>query len=201
MPIIEPVQREAVDEKYHDLVFDGSPKHDQSRDVSSSTMVGMFGHSPEAFLRLTRWILYLRWKSAFEPRLRQMAILAVSRELRSRYTFIHHVRMGIEKFGCSEADVLFAAGQGEPRPGSIDALIVEASVLMARRQRVPVELGRKLADALGAEHFVDFLNNVGAYCHICTVLDVLRATEIEDYPGMAAYREKYEALVPLPEGE
>lgn len=171
--LLPPVKREDVDERYHKLIFDGALKHEDGKDASQRKMMQAWGHSPEPLLHVGRLGLYLRWHSKLDPRLRQMAMLATMQAMQCDYATIHHCRMSMDLFNCSEDDVRFALGQGDARPGTVEEKVVTLAKLSATTGNAPKWLVGELHKALGHQNFLDLAHSIGIYQHICTVLNLV----------------------------
>ncbi|UZW58284.1 carboxymuconolactone decarboxylase family protein (plasmid) [Sphingobium sp. JS3065] len=181
--LIPMVTRDQVEEKYHKLVFDGELKHEENRDASSSKLIGVFGHSPAPLLHMGRLGLYLRWKSQLDPRLRQLAMVATMKALQCDYATIQHCRMSMVHFGCTEGDVRYALGDGEPRPGTLDEKVVMLANVAATTGNAPKWLVKELHAVLGHRDFLDLAHSIGIYQHFCTVLNLvdIGPPETHDY--------------------
>ena len=138
---------------------------------------------------------YIRHQSTLDPRLREMAILQVGWLTRSEYEYTHHVRLGMEKFGVSEADIRAIATESEG--GDSGLPVLERNVLSAARAMVtdlaiPDAEFAVLREALNAEHLVDLVLTIAFYC---AVVRVLASLEIDNEPHYRAVLDRF----PLPE--
>ena len=193
MTLIPLVERDQVAEEYHQLIFDGEIQHEAPGIKGSNMkMMRMWGHSPKPLLHFGRLGLYLRWKSPLDRRLRQLAIMAVCDAAGCEYAKLHHARMSISQFGCTDDDVYFALGIGE-RPGTIDERVVTVARSAATHFSAPEDVVTTLAEELGHQQFLDLLHAIGLYMYDAVVMNITRIGDVEDLPGMKETKEKFGA--------
>lgn len=151
-------------------------------------------HSPGATRAFGTLGGYIRHKSTLDPRLREMAILQVGYLARSEYEYTHHVRLGTEQFGVSEADIRAIAGETEGRDSGLPELeraILAAARAMVTDLAIPDAEFAVLEGALSREHLVDLVVAIAFYCAVVRVLATL---EIDNEPR---YKEVLKTF-PLP---
>lgn len=142
-------------------------------------------HSPgglEAFAELGEWI---RYRSLIDPRLRELAILAVGASARCRYEFSHHVKIGRD-FGLSDADVSGVLAEVEGRGGGlgeVETLVVAAAVECTTTGALGEQTVTALARHLDDERLVELVLILAHYAGVIRVLESLEIDVEEDYAG------------------
>ncbi len=137
---------------------------------------------------------YIRNDSTLDSRLREMAILQVGYLTESEYEYTHHVRLGIEQFGVSEADIHAITTETEGRDSKLpelDRTVLRAARAMVSDLAIPDAEFAVLQEALSAEHLVDLVLAIAFYCAVVRVLATL---EIDNEPEYKTILEKF----PLP---
>jgi alkylhydroperoxidase family enzyme len=137
---------------------------------------------------------YIRHHSTLDPRLREMAIIQVGYMTKSEYEYTHHVRLGTEQFGVSEADIHGITAETEGRDSGLPELertILRSARAMVTDLKIPDAEFAFLEDAFSNEHLVDLVLSIAFYCAVVRVLATL---EIDNEPHYKEALEKF----PLP---
>lgn len=137
---------------------------------------------------------WMRFDASFDPRLREMAILQVGYVTRSAYEWSHHVRLGMDDFGVSEADIDAIIDESEGRPTGLPPL--DRAVLRFAREMTTDLVGSREAfdvirDAVGEEQITELVVIIGFYNLVARYLLTM---EIDVEPEYQAYLERF----PLP---
>jgi len=143
-----------------------------------------------AFHGVGKWI---RYGSAIEPRLRELAILQVGYLSRSPYEWSHHVKIGFD-FGVSEADVRGLMAQSEGRPNELAPLartVLKGAREMTEGGEMLAATFGELETALGRQQVVELVIVIAFYC---AVVRVLASLAIDVEPEYLPYLERF----PLP---
>ncbi|MEM7094571.1 MAG: carboxymuconolactone decarboxylase family protein [Actinomycetota bacterium] len=167
-------------EKHHDLL---------DRDINlAKAMV----NSPSGYRAFGRQGGWIRFRSKFDPRLREMAILQVGWVARVAYEWSHHVKLGRE-FGVSDDDIRAIDDDGTAAAGhpELDQLVLRA----AREMTNGVAMTDQTWNAL-SEHFDDELMTeltmIIAYYN--AIVRVLETIQIDVEPDYQPYLDEF----PLP---
>ncbi|EDP66772.1 hypothetical protein BAL199_16963 [alpha proteobacterium BAL199] len=137
---------------------------------------------------------YIRYGSALDPRLRELAIIQVGYLTRSPYEYSHHAKLGIEQFGVTPEDIEAITRETDHGDGGFPEL--ETAVLKAAREMV-TDLAVSdatfaiLERSLRRDAMVDLIVTIGFYCGVVRVLASLQIDVEDDY---APYLERF----PLP---
>lgn len=150
-------------------------------------------HSPEAARRYSGLARHLRFDSALNPRIREMAMLQVIYLARSAYAYSHHLRLAREA-GVSDADVAAIAVESDGGDSGLPEF--ERTVLRAARE---LAAGTRLSDTtwgglragLGEADLLDLLMAITFYTGAVRLLGAL---EIDVEPDFLAELERH----PLP---
>jgi 4-carboxymuconolactone decarboxylase len=128
--------------------------------------------SPEFMNRLQRTGEYLRFNSAFEPRLSELAILITARAWSQNFEWHHH-RPIAEKAGL-RASVIEALAEGRrPEAMAIDeATLYDFLDELVRTRNVSEPTYRRAANMFGEKGVIDLLGIHGYYSLLAMVLNV-----------------------------
>ena len=151
----------------------------------------MLAHSPagtRAFRHTGAWI---RHKSRFDTRLREMAILRIGVLTRTDYEYSHHIELG-RHFGMSDDDIrAVIAGPEAGELPELERLILTAADEATEGLSISPETFDALRRHLDAELLVELTIIVSYYN---AVVRMLRSLEIDIEPGYERYLEEF----PLP---
>ena len=152
-------------------------------------------HSPGAARALSGLGSFIRYRSTLDPRLREMAILQVGYLTRSEYEYTHHVRLGTEQFGVSEADIRAITLESEGGDSGLpetDRAVLAAARAMVSDLAVPDDTFAVLENSLSPEHLVDLVVTIAFYCGVVRILATL---QIDNEPHYKAVLDRF----PLPD--
>ena len=176
--------------------LDASDLREEDRDLLARplTLNRALVHSIPTSRHFWAMANWMRFDASFDPRLREMAILQVGYVTRSAYEWSHHVRLGMDDFGVSEADIHAIIDESEGRPTSLPAL--ERAVLRFAREMTTDLVGSQEAfdvirDAVGEEQITELVVIIGFYNLVARYLLTM---EIDVEPEYQAYLERF----PLP---
>lgn len=144
-------------------------------------------NSPGALRSLRVIGRWTRWHSSIDPRLRELAILAVGDLAGSRYEYAHHVRLALE-FGATERDIAGVSSllRGGPAELSeLDREVVYSAQELTTAGSLKEQSWNYLETALGREPAVDLIVII---CHYNSVVRLLAALNIDVEP-------EYESIV------
>lgn len=128
--------------------------------------------SPEFMARLQRTGEYLRFNSAFEPRLSELAILITARFWTQNFEWIHH-RPIAEKAGLSAALIDALAEGRRPAPMAMDeAVIYDFLDELCRTRNVSDATYKRAAVMFGEKGVIDLIGIHGYYSLLAMVLNV-----------------------------
>lgn len=140
-------------------------------------------NSPDATRSFLGLGYYIRFRSRFDPRLREMAILQVGYVAKSPYEYSHHIKIGRE-FGVTDSDI--HAIEAETR-GEVTALPpLEKAVLRAAREltarpELPESTFAELRKGFDNEQLVDLLLTISFYAAVVRLLAALQIDVEDDY--------------------
>jgi alkylhydroperoxidase family enzyme len=140
-------------------------------------------HSPEGARSWSTLGRFIRFKSKFDPRLREMVILQIGYMARSTYEFSHHVKIG-KDFGVSEDDIRAIIDETEGRVTSLsklELLVLRAAREMTRDLSVSDETFSGLTEFLDNELIVELVMIISFYNAVIRVLATLRIDVEEEY--------------------
>ena len=104
---------------------------------------------------------YIRFKSKFDPRLRELAILQVGWMEKSEYEFTHHVKIGKE-FGVTDDDIAALMAETEGKPSKLEPLakaILRGAREMVRELAMSDATFAEIKKELSDEHMVDLVRH------------------------------------------
>ena len=144
--------------------------------------------SPDAMARAAAMGDYLRFGSAFPPRLSEFVILIVARALSQQYEWSLHYPIALD--AGVDPDVATAIAQGQ-RPDTMahdEAALYDFCTELVRHHTVSDETYAAVLTRFGENGVIDAISLVGYYTLLALVLNVARTPP---EPGV-------EALPPLP---
>jgi alkylhydroperoxidase family enzyme len=142
-------------------------------------------NSPEALRNYAVLGEWIRHGCELDPRLRELAIIAVGYHTASPYEFSHHVAIGHD-FGVTDADVaeLISAMSGRPHAlGELEFTVLTAvrEITDDRTMREPT--WQALERQLGRARLVDLVVVISFYNAVVRVLGTLRIDVEAGYQG------------------
>ncbi|MGI9426546.1 MAG: carboxymuconolactone decarboxylase family protein [Hyphomicrobiaceae bacterium] len=153
----------------------------------------ILAHSPNAARAFQGLGRFIRFESALDPRLRELAILMVGYLTRSPYEYSHHIKIGRD-FGVSDDDIRGLIAEAEGQPSSLEPLaktVLTAAIEMTRAGAVAPETFAALENELDREHLMDLIITIAFYNG---VVRVLASTGIDVEDSYMPYLEEF----PLP---
>lgn len=149
--------------------------------ASGNSMQRIVMHSLEGgktFLGFGDWI---RFKSRFDPRLRQMVILQVGYLLRNEYEVSHHVKISRD-FGVTDADLKAIMDETAGRASSLEpheATTLRAAREMVKQRRLSPETSVAILRHFVPELVVELVVIASFYTFVALVIDTL-GVDVED---------------------
>jgi alkylhydroperoxidase family enzyme len=170
-PLIFPLRPDQWDAEMYKTfsVFIGEPAEKlpeagsgRRLDPLNFPMVGLMMQSQPAAQAWWRFNRYLLFDTTFSPRLRELAILRISKHYQSHYEWHEHVKLG--KFaGLTEEEILRVAAGNDGFEGD-ELLVLQATdQLLSDRHRIERELWLELVEKWGMAMAHEVLYLVGAY--------------------------------------
>ena len=151
----------------------------------------MLAHSPSGTRSFRGTGAWIRWKSRFDPRLREMAILRIGVITRTDYEYTHHIELG-RQFGLSDDDIrAVIAGPDAGSLPELERLVLTAADEATEGLEISAETFDALRRHLDEELLVELTIIIAFYN---AVVRVLRSLEIDVEPGYERYLEEF----PLP---
>lgn len=150
-------------------------------------------HSPEAARRFSAMGSWIRYGTALDPRLREMAILQVGYMARAPYEWSHHVKISHD-FGVTDDDIRAIIAESSGETSALPEL--DRTVLRLARDMSEEIDGREedvatVREALGEEHLVDLVLTIAFYSAVVRFLGTF-AIDVE--PEYQPYLDQF----PLP---
>ena len=153
----------------------------------------ILAHSPNAARAFQGLGRFIRYGSKLDPRLREIAILAVGYITRSPYEYSHHIKIGRD-FGVSDDDVRGLIDELEGRSSTLEPLartVVKAAQEMTRDGSLAQQTFEALQGEMDNERLMDLIITIAFYNG---VVRVLAATEMEVEASYMPFLEEF----PLP---
>lgn len=157
------------------------------------TLFKCMTHSPNAARAFQGLGGFIRHKSRLDPRLREIAILAVGWITRAPYEWSHHVKIG-QEFGVTKDDIRAIIADTEGRTttlGELDRLVLRAAREAAAGPGIAEPTVEALKRHLDNELLVDLVVTISFYCAVVRLLSSL-AIDVE--PEYQPYLQEF----PLP---
>ena len=150
------------------------------REIASGRRGGLIGpfipalRSPELMRRLQRLGEYLRYDSALEPRLRELAILVTARQWSQDFEWDVHAPIAREA-GLSPAvvDGVAAGRRPEAMPAD-EALLFDFCTELQRSRTVSDATYAEAVAAWGEQGVVDLIGAIGYYSTLAMLMNVAR---------------------------
>ena len=137
---------------------------------------------------------FIRWESAIDARLRELAILQVGYLARSAYEWSHHIEIGY-RFGVTDADIEALVAETEGAPSGLDELtrlVLRGAREMTRDLAMAEATFEALKPRLGVTALVDLCLVIAQYNSVVRLLATL---QIDVEPAYRGHLERH----PLPE--
>ena len=127
---------------------------------------------------------HIRFTSTLDARIREMAIIQVGYLAKSEYEYSHHVRMGLEQFGLSEADIhairTESKGEGSELE-ELDRRVLRSARDMFTKLKISDEDFEFLQNSFTHEHVVELVLAIAFYCAVVRVLATLEIDTEPEY--------------------
>ena len=172
------------------------PEDQQSLLAREITLFKCMTHSPGATRAFQGLGGYLRHKSRLDPRLREIAILAVGWITQAPYEWSHHVKIG-QDFGVSEDDIrgVIAACKGEASSlEPVALLIVKAAGEITNGLAVTDDTFAALQKHFDNECLTDLVITMAFYNAVVRYLGSMR---IDVEPDYQPYLDKFPLEKPM----
>ena len=139
---------------------------------------------------------FIRHKSRLDPRLREIAILAVGWITQAPYEWSHHVKIG-QDFGVTEDDirgVISECDSGSSALEPVAKLICKAAREMTEKLAVCDETFAELKKSFDNERLTDLVITMAFYNAVVRYLGTMR---IDVEPGYQPYLDKFPLKTPM----
>lgn len=153
-------------------------------------------HSPNAVRAFQGLGTFIRHKSRLDPRLREIAILAVGWITQAPYEWSHHVKIG-QEFGVSEDDIRGVIAECEGRANALEPvarLIIKASGEMTGDLAVADATFAELKKSFDNECLTDLVVTMAFYNAVVRYLGTMR---IDVEPDYQPYLDKFPLKKPM----
>lgn len=127
--------------------------------------------SPTMTVRLLNLLQYLLNESAVDPKLRELAILKLTKANGAAYAFSHHVILG-ERVGLSKEQIQQLHNyKNSPLYNDLEKLVIQFAEEMTVQGRVEEALFWKVRRALPLEQLVDLITAIGLWNGMSRVMN------------------------------
>jgi alkylhydroperoxidase family enzyme len=153
-------------------------------------------HSPNAARAFQGLGGFIRHKSRLDPRLREIAILAVGWITQAPYEWSHHVKIG-QEFGVSEGDIRALIDECEGRSNSLEPvakLVIKAAREMTESLAVSDQTFAELKPLFDSECLTDLIITIASYNAVVRFLGSMR---IDVEPEYQPYLDKFPLKNPM----
>jgi len=166
------VEREAMDEQ-------GQKFYDTVTSPQSRTLVGLQGpsgiwlHSPELGERMRAVNQYLRYETALERRLTELAILVTARELDNQFEWTAHEPVALHEG--LDPGIIDVVKYRQPTSGlgTKEALIIGLGRKLFRERKVDPETFAQALEAFGPRGIVELAAVMGNYAGTAIMLNMV----------------------------
>lgn len=136
---------------------------------------------------------FIRHKSRLDPRLRELAILAVGWITRAPYEWSHHVKIG-QEFGVTEDDIRGLIAEIDGKPNKLEPvakLVIKAAREITKDMSASDATFAKLKENFDNERLTDLVITISFYSAVVRYLGTM---QIDVEPEYQPYLDKF----PLP---
>jgi alkylhydroperoxidase family enzyme len=140
-------------------------------------------NSPGGLRALAKFGQWTRKGSLLSPRLRELAILAVSFATGSRYEFSHHLKI-VRTSQLSESEIAALLNRLAGKPNDMPALeaaVIDSALQIATSGEVADPVWTLLHNELGSSVIVELVMVIGLYVGISRMLSALKIDVEDDY--------------------
>jgi len=174
MPPIPADKLSDAQKKSIELLSEGAPAGGAPRNVGAGPWVPLL-RSPELLNRLQRMGSYLRYESAFDPRLSEFVILLTARDWSNQYEWLAHQKLAL-KAGVTPA-VTQAIAEGR-RPTGMTAdeeMVYDFIDELLRNRSVSDPTYARIKERFGERGVIDLIAINGYYSMLAAVLNVAQS--------------------------
>ncbi len=153
-------------------------------------------HSPNAARAFQGLGGFIRHKSRLDPRLRELAILAVGWITQAPYEWSHHVKIG-QEFGVSEGDIRGLIDECEGKSNALEPvakLVIKAAREMTQNLAVSDATFAELKPHFDNERLTDLIITMAFYNAVVRFLGTMR---IDVEPEYQPYLDKFPLSKPM----
>lgn len=159
------------------------------------TLFKCMTHSPNAARAFQGLGYFIRQKSRLDPRLREIAILAVGWITRAPYEWSHHVKIG-QEFGVTEGDIKGLIAELDGKPNALEPvakLVIKAAREITSEKAASDGTFAELKKNFDNERLTDLVITISFYNAVVRYLGTM---QIDVEPDYQPYLDKF----PLPKG-
>jgi alkylhydroperoxidase family enzyme len=153
-------------------------------------------HSPNAARAFQGLGGFIRHKSRLDPRLREIAILAVGWITQAPYEWSHHVKIG-QEFGVSEGDIRALIDECDGKPNALEPAaktVIKAAREMTQNLAVSDATFAELKTLFDNECLTDLVITMSFYNAVVRFLGTMR---IDVEPDYQPYLDKFPLRKPM----
>lgn len=180
-PRLPPLEPEDWDAGYREALLGNRPAEMGAPDAPVFNIFKTLAHHPRLATAFAAWGGQVLFRSTLDPRTREMAILRVGWRCRATYEWHHHLAIGRDHAGMTEAD--FARVKAGPVPGSeaADDVLLRAVDELVDDHCLAEATWQQLAGRFSAEQLVDLVFVVGQYVMVSMALNSFGVQLEPDY--------------------
>jgi alkylhydroperoxidase family enzyme len=153
-------------------------------------------HSPGAARAFQGLGGFIRHKSRLDPRLREIAILAVGWITQAPYEWSHHVKIG-QDFGVTEDDIRSVMAECDGKPNGLEP-VAKLVVKAAREATIDLAVSdatfEELKAVFDSERLTDLVITISFYNAVVRFLGTMR---IDVEPDYQPYLDKFPLTKPM----
>lgn len=160
------------------------------------TLFKAMTHSPNAARAFQGLGGFIRHKSRLDPRLREIAILAVGWITQAPYEWSHHVKIG-QEFGCTEDDIRGVIAECDNQASKLEPvakLVIKAAREMTTELAVSDATFAELRKSFDNERLTDLVITMAFYNAVVRYLGTMR---IDVEPEYQPYLDKFPLKTPM----
>jgi alkylhydroperoxidase family enzyme len=182
-PRIAPLEPDAWDLALRQQLLGNRPKEMGAADAPVFNIFKTLANHPKLAQAFGVWGNHVLFRSALDARTREMLILRVGWKARATYEWHHHVAIGRDHAGMSEAD--FAKCKAGPTPGSTedDDVLLRAVDELIDDHFISEATWTRLATRFNQQQLIDLVFAVGQYTMVSMALNSFGVQLEDDYRG------------------
>ncbi|KPF60994.1 hypothetical protein IP88_15825 [alpha proteobacterium AAP81b] len=172
-PRLPPLEPDAWDAKYREALLGNRPAEMGAADAPVFNIFKTLAHHPRLATAFAAWGGQVLFRSSLDARTREMAILRVGWLARATYEWHHHVAIGRDHAGMTDAD--FAHVRAGPTPGSDadDDVLLRAVDELVGDHCIGDATWQQLAKRFDNVQIIDLIFAVGQYTMVSMALNSL----------------------------